>query len=400
VYAFWAFFLLGLGVWHKANFGWFLIALPFALFGAFGTAPLRLVNRRAIAAAVVGLVAGALPFITYNLLSGENSFTQFDQLVQRNSLSTLVESKMSTLVPQSLSGDFFYFLFSGGQHLEAHAITYGLAIVAFVLAAVMFGLDRRLSAGLRFLAITILIILALIVWTPRATAPWHVVFLYPFLPAFIAAAFIGFGNRLREWAAAPPWIPRFAPLVMAAVLVVGAFANVRTDVAYYRYFAAEGGSGAWSDAIYSLADYLQSDPSKSVALMDWGFKSPLTALTRDRVESFEVFWALLGPDQQKSVDALDPYLAKYPLFLFHSPKRTQFPQPRAVLELAARRHGAHLVTVRQFYQKNGELIYELLAVQPQPHARAPNAVPAGGRRQGVIAKLQRGTQRVPPHAKS
>jgi 4-amino-4-deoxy-L-arabinose transferase-like glycosyltransferase len=374
-YVFFGGVLLGLGVWHKANFGWFLIALPFALFGAYGLATIRALNRRVLAAVLGGLVVGAFPFLTYNLLSGRNSFTEFDQLVQRSSLTSLIALKMGTLVPLSLNGEYFYSLFSSGQRLGSHTIVYVLAIASFLLIALMAIRDRRVSAGVRFLAITTLIILAFIIWTPRATAPWHVVFLYPFLPVLIAAVWLQFGERLQSWLPKRPWVSRLAHFGIIAVLVGAVYANVKTDAAYFQYLAAEGGAGAWSDAIYSLASYLDHETSGNVAVMDWGFKAPITGLTRNHVEGFELFWALLGPDQEKSANALEPYLPKYSLFLFHAPDFTQFQQPRAVLDLVAKRHALQAVTLRRFSQRNGQPIYELVTLRPLRHAFAPNGSP-------------------------
>ena len=131
----------------------------------------------------------------------------------------------------------------------------------------------------------------------------------------------------------------FRALALIA-LVVWAGGDLVTDIRYHRALAATGGHGAHSDAIYALAEHLDTAKFTTPVALDWGLDAQIRFLTAGRVQPTEVF----GYD---SLDTPDPGYAERinklldnpnTLYLAHLPEHTVFHERvNTLVDLASER---------------------------------------------------------------
>lgn len=193
----------------------------------------------------------------------------------------------------------------------------------------------------------------------------HLIMILPILAMVIAAFASETGRVMRAWwsrgRARAGAILRIAP----AVLLVGAIlvADLAVDYLYHRDLAKTGGGSTFSDAIYSLADYVEKQPTGTpVVAMDWGFKRPLQFLTLERVNPPEIFGysTTAGPE---FASALAQFLADpRTLYLFHTPEGTAYQRMEPFAE-AAKVVGKEAVLEKEFYHRDGAPVYRVYRVR-------------------------------------
>ena len=164
------------------------------------------------------------------------------------------------------------------------------------------------------------------------------------------------GKEAGRRAATAPGVQRAVLRTLAIVaLVVWAGGNLVTDIRYHRALAASGGHGAHSDAIYALAERLDSAGLTAPVALDWGLDAQIRYLTAGRVQPIEVFG-------YTRLDAPDPDFAGRmnqlldnpdTIYLAHVPEQTIFrDRVNALAELAAQR-GLTLREQAHFRERDG-----------------------------------------------
>jgi hypothetical protein len=123
-----------------------------------------------------------------------------------------------------------------------------------------------------------------------------------------------------------------------AALLIGSEVLVTNE--YYTVMVRNGGTVAWTDAIYTLSDYLKSAPATTVSCVDWGIEDSLRLLNRG---ALPLRW---GGDEN---DAELHSLLSQPgsLFLGHTPGREVTPGSTAKLDkhAAALGYGRQVIAV-------------------------------------------------------
>ncbi|HUK19120.1 MAG TPA: glycosyltransferase family 39 protein [Bryobacteraceae bacterium] len=319
-----AFLLFGLAVWDKALALWMLSGIGIA---AMLTVPRRIldtVNLRRIGIAIGGLLLGASPLLIYNLTHRfatlqENSARDFSDLQGRARLlqntvngqamfGWLVEEDQDTPAPhppsgalESLSAD----ISSIAGHPRHSLMVYGF-LLALLLAPLARGPDLR--------AILFALAALALAWIQMATTAnaggsvHHSILLWP-LPAMVIAVSLAAATRRLGRAG--------LPVVLALTAILAASEALVTNE-YYALMVRDGGTVPWTDAVYTLSDYLKSSHAKTVACVDWGIMDSLRLLNRG---TLPLRW---GGDEN------DPRLADLiaqpaTLFLGHTAGREVFP---------------------------------------------------------------------------
>ena len=285
-----AFLMFGLAVWDKALALWMLSGVGIS---AILTAPRRIVgtmNLRRIGIAACGFCLGASPFLIYNLSHRfatlrENSARDFTDVTGRARLventldgqgmfGWLVEEDQNTPAPhapstpvESLSAS----VSAAFGHPRRSLMFYG-----FLLALALIPLAR--GAALRA-ALFAAFALA-IAWIQMATthdaggSVHHIILLWP-LPAMLMAVSFAAASRRLGRAGLP------AVAVLTALL---AGSEMLVTNEYYAQMVRNGGTVPWSDAVYTLSDYLGPAPSaRSIACVDWGIMDSLRLLNHGRL---------------------------------------------------------------------------------------------------------------------
>jgi hypothetical protein len=195
----------------------------------------------------------------------------------------------------------------------------------------------------------------------------HLLVLLP-LPQMVIAAFaVLAGRKVAAWLGARRLLPNAAwARTAVALVIVGLIVlfDLRVARDYQRDMAVTGGSATFSDAIYSLASYLDGvKPSPHVVALDWGFKRPVQLLTLDRVNPDDAY----GYEQTASAATKQAIaeLVKEPntLFLFHT-KEAGIAYPRFDdFTAAAQAAGKQPVLQKTFYERDGIPMYQVYSVQ-------------------------------------
>jgi hypothetical protein len=318
-----AFLLFGLAVWDKALALWMLSGMFVAGVVVF---PRRIfvTNFRHIGIAACGFCLGASPFLIYNLTHRfatlrENSSRDFTDVsgrarLVRNTLDGqgmfgwLVEEDAGTPSPHAPANPVEKVsaaISAAAAHPREDLMFYGL-LLALALAPLARGSDLR--------AILFSAVAMAVAWIQMATtrdaggSVHHIILLWPFPTMIIAVSFAAASRRLGR-AGLPAAIAITAVLAGSEVLVTNE---------YYAVMVRNGGTVPWSDAIYTLSDYLKSGPpARSVACVDWGIMDSLRLLNRG---ALPLRWG--GDEDDASISAAADGGT---LYLGHAPGREIFP---------------------------------------------------------------------------
>jgi len=370
-------FLLGLALWDKANFIWFLAGLAATVVLLF---PREVLGRlRQIPVAALAFLLGASPFLAFNLHKPAQTWQERGRFEIR---WTKLDHAKGTL-----NGDFMSAL-AGEDMLEssppAHDIAFpALAnlmhsagrlrqtiILPLLLLAVLLlplNLATGSSRALLFpLVLTLVTYLCMFVTFDGGSSVHHVIILQPFPLLFLAVS-------LWTPVECRPRLRAAAPALIAAAVAVNLSVNARHLAIYTR----TGGAGVFSDAVYGLADFLVRAPGRKLYALDWGFSNPIQFLgARAGLAVDDVFYLLnnpASPDHPKETARLGE-LMQDPnnIFLLHSPQRTLFPAPAEAFRSQAATRAMEQIAV--FEERSGELVY-LVYARGRPQA-SPVATPA------------------------
>lgn len=379
---------LGLGLYDKANFLWYLFALPLPALMMWGEECRRRFTLHNVTIAVVFFLFGSWPLLLYNIMKKGATFK--GQMQQTGSLLTVLQYKTNLLIV-TLNGNAAYHFFSGGRLIGPFSSVNGtpadnyslattllvaidfrgslmpFALPGAVLLIVIFLCFKQAAAqrAILFFCLLSLLILFQIYITPKATGSHHIMMLYPF-PQIIVAYAVSVLLSLRFSSIKRSQMLRaIIRPVSIGILAVLITSNLVADVKYLQFFVESGGRGIWSDAIYDLADYAEQNSDHKFVLMDWGFDTQLQLLSRGRIKREEFFGTLLAEKQETELmDELYQKVSKEDndTFIFHAPQSTQFSRPRRIFDLMLEKYGLAAETTKVFYQRDGEPVYILQRV--------------------------------------
>lgn len=385
-------FLMGLGLYDKLTFAWFITAVAVSLPMCFPLAVRRLLRPTALAAGLAAFAAGASPVIAYNLAMPLSSFQGRDMLTfdWRESLPYRKILFQSTFD----GGAIYYFVNSveiaddalpasarpddafdaAVRHLarllplNGSGTTAALILALLTLAALGFAGRIEHAREILFTISLVVIIAAAICVTERATGAHHAVMVYPFPHLLIGAAVAGAARQAEAGRAVK--IPHAGRVLLVACSLPLVLARIAVDARYLDSFRVRGGAGAWSDAIYRLADYCRQNRDKTYLLMDWGFSTQLLVHSENRIRKQEVFFAWTDLREQERVERLLPTLADpSAVLVFHVPPFETVPSYDFVTK-SLKRYGLEAQPVQTFFQKDGRPIYVVIRVV-RPEAEAP-----------------------------
>ncbi len=396
-------FLLGLGMYDKANFIWFMAALPVAAAATWPAALMDSCTTRNMKIVFAAFMMGSWPLWIYNIVRARATFQGRLSLAQN--LPELLRGRADTFMSTINGSAAFEFVARGTwfrkpdpyhRLLSFGTLLLWIAPIVLIIALIIALVDARHNRAVRFLLVLSTLILAQTCLPYRQdVGSHHILMLYPFHLIIIAYSFTPFSrNALRGWGAAggvgSPITNRFSSqgngiskaqsgsnannaelrelrsaclrsFVAAALLALLIASNVAIDMQYLRLFSHVGGRGIWSDAVFDLAKYAQDNDGITYVLMDWGFSPQLLVLSRGKINKREVFWELLDPSRESELTTYvyTQTMNPHNIFVFHTPSYTLFPQPRRVFERMLEEHGLREEVVKVFRQGDGNPVYIL-----------------------------------------
>jgi 4-amino-4-deoxy-L-arabinose transferase-like glycosyltransferase len=283
------FFLLGLAMWDKALAAWMLTGIGVAGILTFPRQIFGVTTIRRVATGALAFALGALPLIIYNL---DEKFPTIRSNAVRDTSNIPGKARqlVNTANGQGLFGWLVYEDWQapaphqpkGGLQKASAQISslaghprHNLMLYAFALALLLAPLAR----GPALRTILFALIAMAVAWAQMAVTAnaggsvHHTILLWPFPEMAIAVSFAAASRRLGR-----AGIPS-----VAAVLVVLMVSGALVTNEYYVLMLRNGGTQNWTDAIFTLSDYMKAVPSKGIFCADWGIMDSLRLLNRGKL---------------------------------------------------------------------------------------------------------------------
>jgi len=244
---------------------------------------------RRVATGALAFALGALPLIIYNV---DANLVTFRSNVARDTSD--IPGKARQLMNTANGQGLFGWMMNedwqapvphqpegGLQQASAHISSlaghprHNLMLYAFALALLLAPLAR----GNALRTILFALIAMAVAWAQMAVTAnaggsvHHAILLWPFPEMVIAVSFAAASRRLGR-----AGIPS-----VAAVLVVLMVSGALVTNEYYTLMLRNGGSQNWTDAVFTLSDYLKGVPSKGIYCADWGMMDSLRLLNRGKL---------------------------------------------------------------------------------------------------------------------
>jgi 4-amino-4-deoxy-L-arabinose transferase-like glycosyltransferase len=283
------FFLLGLAMWDKALAAWMLTGIAVAGILTFRRPIFAVTTIRRVGTGALAFALGALPLIIYNV---DKKLVTFRSNVARDTSD--IPGKARQLMNTANGQGLFGWMVNedwqapvphqpegGLQQASAHISSlaghprHNLMLYAFALALLLAPLAR----GNALRTILFALIAMAVAWAQMAVTAnaggsvHHAILLWPFPEMVIAVSFAAASRRLGR-----AGIPS-----VAAVLVVLMVSGALVTNEYYTLMLRNGGSQNWTDAVFTLSDYLKGVPSKGIYCADWGIMDSLRLLNRGKL---------------------------------------------------------------------------------------------------------------------
>ncbi len=362
--------LLGLGVYDKASFLWFVVALSVAGLFLWVTSRRRpRVGARSAAFAGGAFFLASAPLWLYNISHRWTTFRQISMPGEAASIERIVRElpprthALLALLAGRAVDDWIF-----GQAVAptwgiSETVLLPLSILALVVIVVVCVGTK--SPTLLALPLLLGVFAAEIYSTPRAVWVHHWIGLYP-LPHLM----IGLAGALALSRPIDKVVPRrVSACLVTALLGLAVTCNVAVMRGYHRLMAEQRTSLAWSDAIFALAASLKADDAdRMLQLMDWGTYSPLNLLSAGRLHLREPFWSETG-GSAPSPGYLQMLAQPSSLFVFVD---SQPPRSRRLFEMAVRHAGMAVTSDRTFSDRYyGRPVYSVVGLSPQAAPKSP-----------------------------
>lgn len=355
------FFLFGLGLWDKAIFAWSLVGLGVATVTAFPRRLWALLTLRHTAIATVALLFGASPLVYFNLSNEFVTFRQNSTWDWNQDISAKVRAAQVTLEGRSLFGSIprdaselpFREPDDMWKRFWVHATdwtgaqTINLYVLLFLLSVFMLPLAWKTSART---ALLFAAVFTLVTWFQMAFqrngagSAHHIILLWP-IPYLAVGALLTQGFRRFGRAGTP---------LLALVVGLACTSSVLVIGTYYRNMLRNGGTTAWSDAVYPAAEALLQTRPRFVCFLDWGFHDSIRLLQRGQIESCEAV------DPESDLETAKRQISNREIvFMAHTPGNEIQPERTDRFMKFAVAEGYRKTEERIFYDYNGRPMIEV-----------------------------------------
>jgi hypothetical protein len=346
-----AFFLLGLAMWDKAVFAWVLFGLSTGALAVFPREVFAELTWRNIRTAVLAMIAGALPFVIYNVVRPLETLRANAQVEQ------LAVLGKSIILTRTMDGSvLFGFMTAFDSGTTPGEPGHWYQRLSFALSGLLGAPHSSLTlwaTGTAVLSLALLwrtparkpILFGLVVcvatWLPMVltagagAAAQHVILLWPFHLLMIAAAV----DRL----------PRAAAIGATVMLCASSLAVTNQ---YYAELIRNGPTMRWTDAMDPLQRFLTDMHARRIYVADWGIIETMNLLSEG---TLPVRAAELGSD-----DSIRGMLRdSRNVFVAHAKGAAIHPTERAALEDLAGREEYEEEAVATIVDRNGRPAFDV-----------------------------------------
>lgn len=371
-----AFFLFGLGLYHRLDYLGFLAAVGTTALVCFGKPLLSRLARREVFLAGVFFVLGCSPLLFFVWQRPSLAATTLSLAAPAQDFSSVARLKGYVLWTV-LNGTSLYDFFTGrsGVNVGRVVTAEGEARIGSFVAAEQSLSVSSLFTGtltpycllffgavlwffhpppaLKTLGVLLAVLLLCLLVMPGALRGHHFAVFLPVAQAFLASSLLFLRKKMQNhWAR--------ATLVALGVACVGA--NLAVNLRYHRFLAATGGRGIWSEAIYDLSHYLQEHcAAQRCFIGDWGMGTQVVTLAGGSLAVEEVFWPYLQGGDEGSFERL--VRTEPALFIFYADPYVNFSRPKRLFFAAARKAERRVVVDRVFRERDGTPVIEVVKAE-------------------------------------
>jgi hypothetical protein len=348
---------LGLGIYDKANFVWFVTAIVVggSVVWLFSEKRPSVTLKQTAMAIVTGLLASA-PLWVLNIYCRWPTFQTISDY-RKDPLTELL--KRISMLRDVFSGratDVWMF----GQHISGHfgvtgTLLWPLSWIA-VMALCCHALVRAKHRGALLALLTLnAVILIQILLTPLAIGPHHWIFLYPFphLTVALTCTVLSLERQRHPW-------QEFASKAGLALAAVAVIFNLFTVSEYHKLMKNTGGYQGWSSVIDPLCGILQVQyANRTIQCHDWGLAGPLHFLSKGKLNLHESYYGQLDTSEPtpKLIRLVqDPYQ----VFLLRSPLTTVYHPARTAFFKAIEQTKITIKSRRDFVDQRGRQVYSII----------------------------------------
>lgn len=364
-------FMCGLGVYAKLLFVWAVfamvgVAVSVHLFvrwrsRSLGASlpPRPLPGPGGVLLALAGFAIPLIPLIAFNLQTGGTLTSIFGNLgqsyygVDNSAYGANLAVRLGQIVTL-VRGSHFWYL--GETYANQWAPWLFVSLVLLSAIAWLRQPRRGVFWPLLPLALLILIVLQS-AFTVSDLFITHFALIVPLIPltAGLAVGVLwqdGITNLHRS--------ARMSVGVFGVLLVlVWAGSDAATTIRYHRILTVSGGYAAHSDAIYDLADYLDTENFTAPVALDWGIDAPVQFLTAGRVDPIDVFgYTRIDAPDPGFIDRVEPYLEDWQtIYVAHAPENVVFKGRLEAMTAWAAERGWRWFEQVRFGQRSGDAVY-------------------------------------------
>lgn len=360
--------LIGLGIYDKANFFWFVFALiPVGLALWFTSQNRPRLTIKTFALALAAGLMGSLPFWAFNLLYGWRTLHAINIPVNRSSFDAILQQVPARTAPlmamfDGRATDVWMFGYPiSPQWGVASTLLWPLTIVAIVLLLIISLATQRW----KLLATPALMALVLlqIYLTPRRVWAHHWIGLYPFPQLLIGLTLAEAGKAAARRNLNRSLVAALGTLVVLLAVIF----NLLVMKGYHQLMREGGGVFPWSDAIYPLAETLKSEyPDRRVQVLAWGISNQLHFLAAGKLPAQDPFRQ--GSNLSERAEFLSSLVtdpANVFVLLSDPSSDSVSAGSRAALDEAARRTCAAAKAERHIADRRGQNVYTLIEFSPR-----------------------------------
>lgn len=284
-YLLFGFVFLGLGLFNKLNFLWFINAFYLVIFIVQFGVIRKAINGRNVKQLLpyLALIISYSAYIAYFIFI-MNKFNLSDSFRIEDFVMNL--EKKYLLIFRMLNGIGFLsyiYPFSGNWLNEFIVYFYGCVILIGIVIVLRFKENDFINKNKKiYFSIIFIILLEIIqiVVTKNATAPWHAFALYPFFTIVFVYSVLFIYNVLCSSGI------KLANATMVSLLSLTLLYQGSIVKHYLNNLETRTKNIAWSDKIYELIEYTQKS-NKSFVSLDWGLHNTLVVFDNKKDKYYE-----------------------------------------------------------------------------------------------------------------
>ena len=367
-----AFLVFGIGVFDKATFLFLLFGLAAATVCVFPRHLVKGLRNKWAALAVLAFGIGSLPFWWYPTVRAPRASSALDFVtdtdrykakyimlrasLEGTSVVTWLASENEGVEPDSAADSPVWLPLDSAKGREVQR-TWTIPALGVAFLLLPLSLRSRHRQGLLFSLLFCIFTLAAMFPIQSIGSVHHITLIYPFAQIFLAAGIVAGAQSLGERFSMTLAATAAATVCVAVLTLV----NLNSLLRQYDVMLRYGGSTVWSEAIYELDDYLESEQPRHVVAVQWGVFTQLRLLSKDRLHVVEAPQPHGSPEDP--LDKLGQWIPRpNSLFvLLAADQPNPFPQMREIFHQTARRLGYEPRLKRAIADRQGRIIYEVFA---------------------------------------